>query len=288
MAAFCSTEHVDKKPKNCELQTSQKLADGSSRVVFHGRNTQMVDLKDALIVSVDLPGVPREDVTIEVENGVLSIAAERPPRAGGSSSTMQKQHYRINEHKVDVDKLQAHLVDGVLTITLPKKEELKPIAISVAAHGPPDEQINNKDAGVWQFTCDLPGVKANAIQLELHERTLTLHATRQNGADGRTATTMDQKIWVNPTQVDTESIQGYLADGVLTLLGTRRPEIAKTKVVVPVSCGNTTAISSNPEDTKSKSSDESQTQDDNSGEESRDQDDLVLVETVHADGDEEE
>ena len=290
-AAACdATEHVNKKPKNGELQStsSQELADNnsSSRVVFQDRTTQVVDDKDSLIVSVDLPGVSSKDVTIEVANGVLSVAAERPARAGGNS-TKQKQQFVINERKVDTDKLQANLVDGVLTITLPKKEETKPTAITVAAQGPPEEQINtnenNKDTdtGVWQFTYDLPGVKAQDIQLEVHEDTLTLHATRHHHRNGGTsATTMDRKFSVDPTRVDTESMQGYLADGVLTLRGTRRPESAQTKVVVvPVSCGNTTTVSSTQIDASS------QKQIDDSSGENLEQDDMVLVETVQADDD---
>ena len=263
------------------------VAQGAKEVILAGE-VYRYDPAHSLLVSVDLPGVSSKDVTIEVANGVLSVAAERPARAGGNS-TKQKQQFVINERKVDTDKLQANLVDGVLTITLPKKEETKPTAITVAAQGPPEEQINtnenNKDTdtGVWQFTYDLPGVKAQDIQLEVHEDTLTLHATRHHHRNGGTsATTMDRKFSVDPTRVDTESMQGYLADGVLTLRGTRRPESAQTKVVVvPVSCGNTTTVSSSQIDAIQK-------QNDDSSGESLEQDDMVLVETVQAEDDDDD
>ena len=293
--ATCNpTEPVAKKPKKCEHQdtsspSSLKLTDGSSRVAFYDRSTQVVDTKDALILSVDLPGVSSKDVTIAVADGVLSMEAERHARAGGSNSTKQKHQFWINERKVHVDKLTANLADGVLTVTLPKKEESKPISIPVATHGPPDDSSNNNneenkdEANVWQFTCDLPGVQARDIQLELHDETLTLQATRKNW-NGRTSST-DQKILVDSTQVDTKSIQAHLADGVLTLIGTRRKELAKAKVIVPVSYGNTELEASNPGTTKL--SDENQEKDENSTEESQEQDDLVIVETVNDENDDE-
>ena len=259
-----SDDHVDKKPKNNnELNTKQtqptsatKTFDGTANALFRGRNAQVFDSDTALTMSVDLPGVNIKNVSIEVDQGVLSIAAERQSSLG--NITKMPQQFFINDMKVDLENLEANLTDGVLTITLPKKAESKPIAISITNQSPPETKGGD---GEMQFSYDLPGVKANDIQLEFHDRAVTLHATRHQG--GNTAN-IDKQFLINPSKIDTASMKAYLADGVLTIVGIQKEIPKKT---VSVSSG---AASTVP------------------GEKSNDtnEDDMVVVETVNDDDNE--
>ncbi|TAM43767.1 MAG: Hsp20 family protein [Gammaproteobacteria bacterium] len=95
------------------------------------------------IVRTDLPGVKKEDIDVTLENGVLTIIAE------SKSETEEKEDGRLLRQErrygryvrslrlgtqVDSAKLKANYKDGVLELTLPKAEEMKPKKISVDVH----------------------------------------------------------------------------------------------------------------------------------------------------------
>lgn len=82
------------------------------------------DKGDRLELSVDLPGVKKEDVKVSFEKKVLTIKAERGERKYNKS-------YRIVAAEVQSDKVTAKLEDGVLTVTMPKPEGSKPTDIPV-------------------------------------------------------------------------------------------------------------------------------------------------------------
>ncbi len=96
---------------------------------------------DHIYVDAELPGFKKEEVDITLENQTLTISAERrsevKPKEGQQTLLQERRYSRflrsftlpptVNESKVD-----ARLQDGVLTITLNKREESKPHRISVA------------------------------------------------------------------------------------------------------------------------------------------------------------
>ena len=94
---------------------------------------------DALTLVADLPGVRKADLEIGIEDGVLTIAA---PVA--EVEARQKPLYReygvggylrrfVLSDKIDQARISAELENGVLTVTLPKAERLKPRKIEVKA-----------------------------------------------------------------------------------------------------------------------------------------------------------
>lgn len=92
---------------------------------------------DGLVVVVDLPGVGRDDVKVGVDENILSIRAtnryETPEDAlhREFSLTNWYREFRLTD-KVDQGRIGAELQHGVLTLTLPKAEKLKPREIEVA------------------------------------------------------------------------------------------------------------------------------------------------------------
>ena len=99
----------------------------------------VVEHADDYTVICDLPGVDPKDLQVSVEGDVLTIKGEK------KYETKEKdaKYYR-NElfegsfqrtlslpYGVDADKVDARLKDGVLTIVLPKKEEVKPKQIEI-------------------------------------------------------------------------------------------------------------------------------------------------------------
>lgn len=87
-----------------------------------------VETADRYVVSLDLPGVPADKVRVVAEQGRLRVAGERPaPTLEGTPHLAERRHgafertFRLPE-AVEVGKIEAAAADGVLTITLPKRD----------------------------------------------------------------------------------------------------------------------------------------------------------------------
>ena len=101
--------------------------------------TDIVETKDALIVKCELPGINEKDVSVEIENGVLTIAGERK----FEEKTQDKNFHRVERAygkfvrsftlptNIVTDNVKATFTDGLLELMLPKKEEAKPKKINL-------------------------------------------------------------------------------------------------------------------------------------------------------------
>jgi HSP20 family protein len=90
-------------------------------------------------VLVDLPGVDPDAVTVEVEDGVLTIAGERPQLEGGVFRLERpygrfRRSLRLPEG-CDVDQVVADFRNGVLELRVPKPAERRPKKIAIAGGG---------------------------------------------------------------------------------------------------------------------------------------------------------
>jgi len=93
-------------------------------------------------VSVDLPGVEKKDVEVNVGNGFLTITGERKNTAGESAESRIWQETSFGTFKrtfeltdaVVEDKIKAQFKNGVLKISLPKAEEIKPAVRKIAVN----------------------------------------------------------------------------------------------------------------------------------------------------------
>lgn len=96
--------------------------------------------ENEFVVRVEIPGVRKEDVDVTVENGVLTINAEN------KSETEEKEGERVIRQErrygkymrslrlgtdINESKVKATHKDGVLQVTLPKAEEVKPKRVNV-------------------------------------------------------------------------------------------------------------------------------------------------------------
>ena len=95
---------------------------------------------DSLVVEAELPGFKKEEVDITLENQTLTISAEKKEE----HREEKKGDYLLNERRysrflrsftlpptVDEKTVNAKLEDGVLTVSLNKREETKPRKIAV-------------------------------------------------------------------------------------------------------------------------------------------------------------
>jgi HSP20 family protein len=99
----------------------------------------IVETQEALELRADMPGLKSSDLEIKVENGVLTIRGERKDEHETKGATYHTYERRYGTFArsfslpklVDAENVKAKYVDGVLTVTLPKKAEAKPKAIQV-------------------------------------------------------------------------------------------------------------------------------------------------------------
>ena len=99
----------------------------------------MKETEDAYTVKLTMPGIDKNDLDISVSDGVLTVKGETREEAEDEKAT-----YLVREHKhysyfrsvrlpseVVADKAEAEYKNGVLKLTLPKAEEVKPKSIPV-------------------------------------------------------------------------------------------------------------------------------------------------------------
>ena len=102
--------------------------------------TPLLDVReteDEYLVLVDLPGVKSDDVTIELNEQVLTITGSRVPVETGESQLAERPYGSFVRtltlpKGVDSDEIKADYRDGVLELHIPKPAEIKPKKIAIS------------------------------------------------------------------------------------------------------------------------------------------------------------
>lgn len=110
----------------------------------------VVEDKDTVRVSAELPGIRPEDVKINLENNVLTIRGEKQQQHREEGQRVQRYErvYGAFERSftvpntVDADRIEATYEHGVLMVTLPKIEKAKPRAINVTVTSGDAKRLN--------------------------------------------------------------------------------------------------------------------------------------------------
>ncbi|GMR09958.1 MAG: Hsp20/alpha crystallin family protein [Anaerolineae bacterium] len=115
---------------------------------FNGSGAERLPLdvlqtEDEFVITANIPGIKPEDVDVSVSGDVLTIRGEvtEEKEEGGEGKTYLLRERRLKSFSrsvtlpvsVNADKAEAKFKDGVLTLTLPKVEEVKPKRIAVKA-----------------------------------------------------------------------------------------------------------------------------------------------------------
>jgi HSP20 family protein len=101
-------------------------------------NADIFETEDALTVVLEMPGVDRNNIDVNVDNGVLTIEGRIDFNKYESLEPVYSEYnigpfrrsFRISS-QIDQDKIKAEMDAGVITLTLPKAEEAKPRKIEV-------------------------------------------------------------------------------------------------------------------------------------------------------------
>ena len=93
--------------------------------------------QDAVVIRASVPGVKPDEVEITVEGSTMTIRGETKAPQEEGSFLLQEQRYGPFSRAIDLaipvqaDKAEAKFENGVLTLTVPKAEEIKPKVIKV-------------------------------------------------------------------------------------------------------------------------------------------------------------
>jgi HSP20 family protein len=106
-----------------------------------GPTVDMYETENDVVVKASLPGMKADDVQINVTGEMLTLKGETKEKSEVSEKSyhMREQRYGTFERSISLptlvtpEKAKAEFEDGILTVTLPKAEEVKPKTITVKA-----------------------------------------------------------------------------------------------------------------------------------------------------------
>ena len=117
----------------------KKLAEENWSLATWSPTCDIYETDNEIVVKAELPEVKKEDVNVSVENNILTLRGERK----FSEETKKENYHRLERsygefsrsftlpNFVDAGKINAEFKDGMLRVTMPKREEAKPKQIEV-------------------------------------------------------------------------------------------------------------------------------------------------------------
>ena len=104
-----------------------------------GVEVDIVESESGYSLTAELPGVDKKDLKVSVENDTLTIEAEKHSDSENNKGGQRYSERRYGKFsrsfslngQVDAEKIEADYNNGVLTLNLPKKEEVKPREVTV-------------------------------------------------------------------------------------------------------------------------------------------------------------
>jgi len=124
--------------------------------------SELMEEENHYMLSIDIPGMKKEDIKIEVADGTLVISGERKNEKRNESNQIQRSEaYNIHRYEksygsfkrsfvlpntINADKVEARYEDGVLELYLPKTEvaQARKIEIKSGKGGVFDKVLENK------------------------------------------------------------------------------------------------------------------------------------------------
>jgi HSP20 family protein len=113
----------------CPQPACQELPTVSPKV-------NIIENNDGYVLEAEMPGVAKEGLEISLESGELTISGRRQP--GPSANVLYREsnpadYRRVFEldPSIETGKISASMVQGILTLTLPKAEKAQPRRIAV-------------------------------------------------------------------------------------------------------------------------------------------------------------
>lgn len=113
--------------------------DSKAGVPAYNPRVDIEEHEDRFEVHADLPGVKKDEISVTVENGTLTIKGERSRSSNEEKNLLRRSErvygafsrsFRLGE-QIMADKITANYRDGVLTLGVPRAEAARPRSIEV-------------------------------------------------------------------------------------------------------------------------------------------------------------
>lgn len=103
----------------------------------------VLEEKEAIKLLVELPGLDKSDIAVNIDNGILSISGKRQAPGDAERAKFLRTERCFGSfcrsfsigNQIDVEKIDATMDKGMLTLVLPFREESKPKSIEVKIGG---------------------------------------------------------------------------------------------------------------------------------------------------------
>jgi HSP20 family protein len=121
-----------------EPQTTTTALDRAQRLEYVAPEVNIIEANDAYVVEAEMPGVNKDGLDITLEGTELAIVGHRSleslPGEPVFKETTQADYRRVFDldPAIDTSKISAKMDQGILTLTLPKSEKVKPRKIAVS------------------------------------------------------------------------------------------------------------------------------------------------------------
>jgi HSP20 family protein len=101
--------------------------------------TDLIESEDAYVIHLDVPGMAKDELDVNYQDGMLTIAGERKSEQRNENDNVVRIERALGRfyrsfglpRAVNAAKISASYTDGVLTVRVPKAEESKPRRIKV-------------------------------------------------------------------------------------------------------------------------------------------------------------
>ena len=110
--------------------------------VLHFPPVNIIDQADAYLLELSAPGFEKSDFQVKLDNNLLSISTEKEATARENNEKVIRSEFSVKsfkrsftlDEKINAEEITAKYENGVLRLSLPKKESAKPLAkeISIA------------------------------------------------------------------------------------------------------------------------------------------------------------
>jgi len=122
---------------NVENRAVQANHAGAKERGYLAPQVNIVETKDSFVLEAEMPGVSKEGLEVVLEGNELTIVGRRQTGVPGAEPVYRESSPRdfrrefVLDPSIDTSKLSATIDQGVLTVTLPKTEKVKPRKIQV-------------------------------------------------------------------------------------------------------------------------------------------------------------
>lgn len=125
--------------QTCGCDTASQPA--SAKAPTYLPSVDVHETADAIVITADVPGAKSDGVDLTFEDSVLTLRAAVSPRKHEASRRPAYREYGVGDYvrkfsvreAISAERIGARLADGVLTITLPKADSVRPRKIRIEA-----------------------------------------------------------------------------------------------------------------------------------------------------------